>query len=85
MLTLLEFIGESIRNPTGIPDNSPWNTIGIVVAFIGFACALAAPLFSDRSWQDRIVLMVWAGVAMLGLWLILIVLSFLLFGMPVQG
>jgi hypothetical protein len=84
-LNLLEFIGSSVRNPTGIPDNSPWNKIGIALVLIGFACALAAPLFSDRSWEERIGLAVMAGAVMVALWLVLIVLSFWLFGMPVQG
>lgn len=75
----------TLRNPRGIPDNSPWSYVDLFPVVLGFAFCMAAPLFTPRNLKSKIALSLGAAASYVGVVIALAALHFFVFGLPVQS
>lgn len=75
---------DSLRNPRGVADGSPWNLMGIALVVLGFALCVASPFLSDRPIRAKAVLSIAAGAGYFALLVLLTIAQLVAFGLPAQ-
>lgn len=74
-----------LRNPKGIPDSSVWNYLEIAGITIGLLIAISVPLFGESGVKKKLIFSTLAACLYVAAFVLVFVMHFFIFGLPVQS